>query len=89
MAATKKARTGEEFEFCNGTKASTIAQCRKELAKLTPEQFGHHVNAERNDIFVWVRDCLDEDLADRIRDVRNRDDLIQALQAGAPRKRRA
>lgn len=80
MAKSKKVRAGEEFVFCTGAKAATLAQCRAGLRKLTDEQFAHHVNAEKNDIHVWLRDCLDEALADRIRKIRDREALIKALQ---------
>jgi hypothetical protein len=80
MAKSRKVRAGEEFVFCNGTKAATLAQCRAELRKLTPEQFAHHVNAEKNDIHAWLRDCLDVALAGRIRGIRDRDALIKALE---------
>jgi hypothetical protein len=79
MASRKKVRAGEEFVFCNGAAAATVAQCRTEIKKLTPEQYAHHVNADKNDVYTWVRDCLDESLADRIRDVREQDALIKAL----------
>ena len=79
MAIKKKVRAGEEFVFSTGATAATLAQCRKELKKLTPEQFAHHVNAQRHDIYTWLKDCLDVGLAERIRDVRDRDALIKAL----------
>ncbi len=79
MATRKKVRTGEEFVFCTGATAATIAQCRKELKKLTAEQFAHHVNAQRHDVYTWIRDCLDAALAERIRDLKERDALVKAL----------
>jgi hypothetical protein len=79
MASGKKVRAGEEFVFCTGAKAATVAECRKELAKLTPEQFAHHVNAEKNDIATWIQDCLDGKLAGRIRELREREALLKAL----------
>jgi len=79
MASRKKVRPGEEFLFCNGAKAATVAQCRKELEKLTPEQFAHHVNAGKSDIHVWLRDCLDAALAQRVREIRDREALLKAL----------
>lgn len=80
MPKRKKVRAGEEFVFCNGTKAATVAQCRTELRKLTEEQFAHHVNAEKNDVLTWLRDCLDTALAERIHGIRERDALIEALE---------
>jgi hypothetical protein len=79
MASAKRVRPGEEFIFCTGATAATAAQCREELRKLTPDQFRYHVNQEKNDIFNWVRDCLDAALAGKIRDVTERDALVRAL----------
>ena len=78
-ASRKKVRAGEEFVFVNGATAATIAQARTQLMTLTPEQFAHHVNQEKNDIYVWIRDCLDQTLAERIRDIKDREKLIAAL----------
>ena len=79
MATRKKVRAGEEFVFCNGARAGTIAQCRKEMRNLTEEQFAHLVNAERNDFSTWIRDCLDPRLAERIVGIREREALLAAL----------
>jgi hypothetical protein len=78
-ATRKKVREGEEFVFVTGATAATIAQARKQLAALSPEQFAHHVNQEKHDIYTWIRDCLDADLAERIRHIRDREELIAAL----------
>ena len=79
MAKMKKVRDGEEFLFCNGARAATVAQCRKELGKLTAEQFAHHVNTEKNDISTWIRDCLDPALARKIEGIREQKALVAAL----------
>ena len=79
MATVKRARPGEEFIFCTGATAATAAQCREELQKLTPDQFRYHVNQEKNDIFNWIRDCLDGALANKIRGITERDALVRAL----------
>lgn len=89
MATTRKVRPGEEFVFCSGATAATIAQCRTELGRLTNEQFEHHVNGTKNDIYNWLRDCLDPELAQKIRNVTDRTELIRALAAPAPKRKKA
>jgi len=79
MATRKKVREGEEFVFCTGARAATVAQCRKELAKLTAEQFAHHVNDAKHDVHVWIRDCLDGGLAAKVEGIRDQKGLLAAL----------
>ena len=78
-AKPKKAKSGEEFFFCNGTVASTVAKCRVELEKLTADQFSHHVNEYKNDIYIWLRDCVDKNLAERIKDIRDQQTMLKTL----------
>ena len=97
MATAKNVKPGEEFVFCNGASAATVEQCREELQRLTPDQFHYHVNPEKNDIFNWIRDCVDAKLAQRLRGLLDRDQIVVALsspaapkaQAGAPRASRS
>ena len=79
MATQKKVRKGEEFVFCNGAKASSLAECKAQLKKLTPEQFAQHVNEHKHDIYVWVRDCLDPKLAQTLKSVTDRNKLVALL----------
>ncbi len=79
MATRKKVRDGEEFVFCTGARAATVAQCRKELGKLNAEEFAHHVGDAKHDVYAWIRDCLDAKLAQKIETIRDRDELIEAL----------
>ena len=79
MATRKKVRDGEEFVFCTGARAATVAQCRKELGKLNAEEFAHHVNDARHDVYDWIRDCLDAKLAQKIESVRDQQGLADAL----------
>jgi hypothetical protein len=79
MASRKKVKKGEEFVFCNGASAASLAECSKELAKLSPQDFSFHVNESKNDIYNWIRDCLDPELAKKLEKVRNKEKLISLL----------
>lgn len=79
MATRRKVPYEQEFVFCNGARAATVAQCRKELTKLSGEDFAYHVNETTHDVYNWIRDCLDAKLAEKIQDVRDRQGLIEAL----------
>ncbi len=79
MAKRKKVRPGEAFVFRNGETAETLEQMVARLKAMDPAEFSHHVNEQRNDIYTWVRDCLDSKLAEKIRNVFDRDTLVSML----------
>ena len=79
MAARKRVKEGEQFLFCNGTVAKSIAELRKQLERLSRDEFHYHVNEGKHDFYAWIKDCLDPKLAERIKEVRDQDQLIDAL----------
>jgi hypothetical protein len=80
MAKRKKVRPGEAFAFRNGQTAETIAELIAQLKTMDPADFNHHVNDQKNDIYTWLRDCLDPGLAEKIKNVRDQDKMIKMLQ---------
>ena len=79
MGTRKKVRPGEAFLFRNGQTAETKAQLLARLKTIDPGDFHHHVNDQKNDIYSWLRDCLDPGLAESVKDVRDLDAMIEAL----------
>ncbi len=79
MAKMRKVRPEEQFLFVNGAKADTVSQLRSELKRLSPEEFSHHVNNHKNDIYNWLRDCVDSSLAERVRNVRDQGQMVEML----------
>lgn len=79
MAASKRVKEGEEFVFCNGTVAKSIAEFRKQLDRLSREEFHYHVNDGKNDFYTWIKDCLDPKLAERLKGVRDQEQMIDIL----------
>ncbi|MFW6230568.1 MAG: hypothetical protein ACOC32_00935 [Nanoarchaeota archaeon] len=79
MVTRKKARTGEEFIFCNGHSAQSIPGLKKEIKKLTAEEFSFHVNNEKNDFYNWIKDCIKPDVAEQIRDLKDCEKILAAL----------
>ena len=79
MAKRKKTRSGEAFVLRDGRTVETRAQLVKELKSMSDDDFRFFCNDEKNDFHTWIRDCLDEDLAGAIRDVRDRQAMITAL----------
>lgn len=81
MGGRKTVISGEEFIFCNGAVARSVAECRKHLAKLSDDEFRFHVNEQKHDFYEWINDCLDPGLAERIRDITDHVALVEALKA--------
>lgn len=79
MIKRKKVKPGEAFYFHNGAKAETKGQLIAELKKLTPEEFSTYVNDQKNDVYNWLQDCLDSELAKKIKKVRDQKKMIELL----------
>ncbi len=79
MVKRKKAKPGEEFFFHNGARAETKAQLVSQLKKLTPEEFISYVNEQKNDVYNWLRDCIDSELAKKIKNVNDQKKMIGML----------
>ena len=85
MPKRKTVREGEEFFFCTGGFARTVAECCDQLEALSDEAFRHHVNDQKNDIYTWINDCLDPALAERIRYMTDRTLMIKELMLPKPK----
>jgi len=79
MGKRKKVRPGEAFVFRNGQTAETKTQLVAQLESMDPAEFHHHVNDQKNDVYAWLRDCLDPELAEKVKDVRDQDTMIDIL----------
>ena len=72
----------EEFFYANsGLVIKNLKEFAFRIEKLSDEDYGHHVNAERNDFSTWVRDVIgDTRLAKDIAKAGDRRDMqIAAL----------
>lgn len=79
MVKRKKVNPGEHFYFHNGATAETKAQLVAQLKVMSEEEFSSYVNEKKNDFYNWLKDCLDTELANRIKDVRDRSRIIALL----------
>jgi hypothetical protein len=79
LVKRKKASPGEAFYFHNGTYVQTRSQLVAQLKKLTPEEFATYVNDRKNDVYNWLNNCLDSELAKKVEKVRNQKKMIQLL----------
>jgi hypothetical protein len=79
MAKRRKVRENEGFVFSNGQVVETRAQMVAALKTLDPAVFRFHVNEHKNDVYTWLRDCLDPELAEKVRHVRDQQKMVALL----------
>jgi|GEM_PF-3814179 len=84
MAKRRKSRSGEAFILKDGTSVETRSQLMKAVSSMSDNDFRSFCNDSKNDFYVWLRDCLDDELAESIRSIRDRGELAAALKT--PRK---
>ena len=70
------------FWVNNGPVLKGIIDLGASAKKLTSQQFSHHVSASKNDFAKWTEEVIsDADLAKKIRQAKNKDDLAKAVTA--------
>ncbi len=79
MEKRKKVKPGEAFYFHNGTYVETKAQLVAQLKKLTPQEFATYVNDKKNDVYTWLLNCLDPEIAKKVENVRDQKKMIGLL----------
>ncbi len=79
MIKRKKTRPGEAFILRDGSMVETRSQLMKAVSSMSDDDFGFFCNDSKNDFYIWLKDCLDEELAETIRTIRDRGDLAAAL----------
>jgi hypothetical protein len=79
LVKRKNAKPGEAFYFHNGTYVETRPALVAQLKKLTPEEFAVYVNDHKNDVYNWLRNCLDSELAKKVEKVWDQKKMIELL----------
>ena len=79
MAKNKKAKPGEEFFFVHGPRVSTFTEMKKEIKNMSEKDFSFHVNEYKNDLYNWLKDCINPELANKIQNVRNKEEFLKRL----------
>ena len=79
MVYNGKVAKGKEFVFSNGAIADSVVTLKKQMKDLNDEEFTFHVNQDKNDFYNWIRDCIDNDLAEKIDGILDKDDILKAL----------
>lgn len=70
------------FYLKNGEAIKTLAELSTLLGSMPDELFTHHVNEDRNDFAIWIKDVLKkESLAKDIWETRNKKEMLDMLDA--------
>lgn len=75
----KTAPEGQEFIFCNGYSASTVKELIGQIRELSPEEFARHVNGAKNDFYDWMKNCVNETVAEDIKPVLSQKEMVGTL----------
>ncbi len=68
------------FWLCTNENLRSLADVSDALQKATDDVFRYHVNRDKNDFEVWIRDVIkDKDLAREIARVKTRETLIRKI----------
>ena len=66
------------FWVNNGPVLKNVIELATTAAKLTPQQFMHHVNNAKNDFAKWVGEVIrDSELAQQLKRVKTKEDLAR------------
>ncbi len=70
----------KRFFLHEGGELASLEDLFTELQSMKPHVFQHHVNADKNDFAVWVRDVMqDRFLAKNMVFAKTKDDLMKLL----------
>ena len=68
------------FWVNNGPVLKNVIELATTAAKLTPQQFMHHVNNAKNDFAKWVGEVIrDSELAKQLRQIKTKDELAHIV----------
>ncbi|MBI2144652.1 hypothetical protein HYU17_05935 [Candidatus Woesearchaeota archaeon] len=76
------ANTAPEKAFWvnNGPVLKNTIELAGAAKKLTPEQFTHHANSQKNDFATWVQEAIgDSDLAQRLRKMKTKEGFASVV----------
>jgi hypothetical protein len=69
------------FKLRNGQELKSLNDLRKALSYMNDEEFSHHVNQERNDFAIWIKEALQNiELYEKIKNIHTKEELLAVLQ---------
>lgn len=80
MMRNQKMNTECRFYFNNGDSAGDLHEFIAKVRHIDDATFRHHMNNERNDFYLWIRDGLEKPaLANGIRRIKTAQGLARKL----------
>ena len=77
----QEAPAGHYFKLRNGQELKSLNDLRKSLSYMNDEDFNHHVNQERNDFAIWIKEALQNiELYEKIKNIHTKEELLATLQ---------
>ncbi|MCK5490344.1 MAG: hypothetical protein KAI67_00715 [Candidatus Pacebacteria bacterium] len=69
------------FWFCNGSVARNLEDLKNALLEMDKKSFIYHVNKEKNDFAIWVKEILGDDvLANKLKKSKTIKTIIKAIE---------
>lgn len=69
------------FRLVNGQELKSLNDLRKALTYMSDDEFGHHVNNEKNDFATWIKEALQNaELYEKIKNINTKEQLLAMLQ---------
>ena len=72
-------KKGQDFRFCNGQSVKSVAKLVENIRKLSPDEFSHHVNVEKNDFHTWIKDCISPEMALAVAGLDDQREFVEKL----------
>ena len=70
----------KSFWFVNGQFTYKLTEFSNMIASLSPQDFSHHVNAQKNDFANWIGDVFDlKNLAKQVRQAKTQQAIVEVL----------
>lgn len=75
-------KLSSEYHFVlnNGNLIKSIPELEKGLEEMDDDTFNHHVNADKNDFYEWIKHSMDPNFAESIKDEKTKEGLKVKLQ---------
>ena len=70
----------KQFWLHNGVAVKNLSELIAVLRDLSDDIFIFHVNEQKNDFAAWVRDVIDEELGQELLKLRDKQDIIHAIE---------
>ena len=72
----QEAPKGQYFKLRNGQELKSLGDLRKALTYITDDEFNYHINPEKNDFAIWIKETFqNQELYEKIKDIKTKEEL--------------